>query len=153
MPLSKPADARAVAKSKLLQARAQLSQGNFDTAEALANEVAKQKLPYAATEDSPVKVLKDVAAGRQDPKLLLTGARSALARKEFDQAEKFAKLADKNGSVFTFPAWGDSPAAALKDIAKARKTAAAMAKAAPLENGPRAQDGPRPDEYPDSEDG
>ncbi len=87
---------------------------------------------FAATEDTPNKVLNDVKSGRVDPKLLLTASRSSLARKEFDQAEKFAKSADKNSSLLTFPIWGDTPSSALKDIAQARISAPRMVtKAAP----------------------
>ena len=112
----------AQAKSKLLQARAQLNQGNLDSAESLANEVAKLGLTYRADEDSPAKVHKDLAAARSDPALLLKASRSALARKEFDSAEKYALLADKNSGFATFPVWGDTPAKALKDISVARKS-------------------------------
>jgi len=145
VPAVKPAETRAMAKSKLLQARAQLSQGNFDTAVALAKEVAKQKLTFTSSEDSPAKVLRDVSQGRQDPKLLLTAARSSLARKEFDQAEKFAKLADKAGSLLIFPVWGDTPASTLKEIAQARKAAPGVAsKAAPAPKAASASNVPVP---------
>ncbi len=40
--MAKSADGRALADSKLQQARAQLNQGNFDTAEALAREVVNK---------------------------------------------------------------------------------------------------------------
>ena len=94
----------------------------------------------------PAKGSKDVAQGQQDPKLLLAASRSALARKEFDQAEKFAKEADKAGSLLTFPVWGDTPSSALKEIAQARKAAAAVAtKAAPTpKTAPEATTAPAP---------
>jgi type II secretory pathway component GspD/PulD (secretin) len=118
-------DPKALANSKLLQARAQLSQGNFDAAEALAQEVARMNLSYRPGEDTPARVFKDAASARTDAATLLRAARSALARKQFDQAEKYARQADKLSSIWTFPVWGDSPSRALKDIAAARKQAAA----------------------------
>jgi type II secretory pathway component GspD/PulD (secretin)/tetratricopeptide (TPR) repeat protein len=118
---SVPTDAKGQARSKLLQARTQLGQGNFDTAEALAKEVAGMNLSYRPDEDSPAKVMKDVASARTDAKSLLQAARSSLAQKHFDQAEKYARQAEKYAGTFTFPFWGDTPAKALKDITVARK--------------------------------
>ncbi len=118
-------DAKARARGKLLQARTQLGQGNFDGAETLAKEVAGMSLTYRPDEDSPAKVLKDIASARSDAKALLHAARSSLARKHFDEAERYARLAEKFGGLWTFPMWGDTPAKALKDIAAARKSAPA----------------------------
>jgi type II secretory pathway component GspD/PulD (secretin) len=130
-------NAQAVAKSKLQQARAQLSQGNFDAAEALVQEVARMKLAYRPDADCPAKVMHDIAAARSDATMLLTAARSSLARKQFDQAEKYARLADKYSSVWTFPIWSDSPAKALRDIAAAKKAAGVRtAKTTPPATGP-----------------
>jgi type II secretory pathway component GspD/PulD (secretin) len=114
-------DAKAQARSKLLQARTQLHQGNFDAAETLAKEVAGKNLAYRPDEDSPAKVMKDIASARTDAKVLLQAARSSLARKNFDQAEKYARLAEKFSGLWTFPMWGDTPSKVLKDIAAARK--------------------------------
>ncbi len=122
-------DVREQSKTKLLQARAQFKELNFDAAEALAKEVARQNLSYRPDEDSPAKVLKDIAAARSDATILLHASRNALARKNFDQADKYARLADKSAGVFTFPMWGDTPSKALKDIANARKSAMASVKA------------------------
>src|SRR5207245_4704705 len=104
------------AKAKLLAARAQLTQGNFEQAEALAKEAKGLNARYAPGEDTPARVLQDVAKARSDPRALLQAARSALKRKDYNQAERFAKLADKTSSLFTFPVWSDSPSAVLKDV-------------------------------------
>jgi type II secretory pathway component GspD/PulD (secretin) len=135
-------DSHALAKSKLLQARVQLAQGNFDAAETLAKDVARLGLSYRDEEDTPAKVLKDVAAARTDAKMLLQASRAALAHKELDQAEKYAHLADKYSSFWTFPVWGDTPSKALKDIAEARKAAAASAAKSPLAKSTPAKSAP-----------
>jgi type II secretory pathway component GspD/PulD (secretin) len=124
-----PADATAEAKKKLLKARAMLAQGDFNGAEALAKDVAQARLKYGYREDTPAKVLGDIARARTDPKALLSASRSALARRDFDNAERYAKMADRYAGLFTFPMWADSPAKALKDIKAARKQAAAPAPA------------------------
>ncbi len=59
-----------------------------------------------------------------DPKMLLSFARAALQRGEFDRAETYAKLADQHSSFGSF-GWGDSPTKALRDIDAARKVAVA----------------------------
>ena len=122
-------DSKKLAKSKLLQARIQLAQGNFDAAEATVQEVARLKFSYRPDEDSPAKVQKDIASARTDASALLQASRASLARKQFDQAEKYAQQAEKYASFLTFPPWGDTPAKALKDVAVARKAAEKQSKA------------------------
>jgi type II secretory pathway component GspD/PulD (secretin)/tetratricopeptide (TPR) repeat protein len=124
-------EVRTQARSKLLQARAHLGQGNFDMAESLAKEVAQLNLRYTANEDSPAKVMQDVQKARKEPKALLQAARSALARKDYAQAEQYARLADKNSSMFSFTPWGDSPAKVLREIEVARKQPAVASTAMP----------------------
>jgi tetratricopeptide (TPR) repeat protein len=97
----------------------------------MAKDVARQHLNYRDEEDSPAKVLKDVASARTDGKMLLQASRASLAHKDFDKAEKYAHLADKYSSFWTFPVWGDTPSKALKDIAEARKAAGAKTAVAP----------------------
>src|SRR5262249_60937832 len=104
-----PQDSRARPRGNLLQAGPLLRQGDFDAADRLAAEVARLKLPWAASDDSPAKVLQDVAKARTDPHALLTAARSALVRKDYNLAEKYARLADKNSSFFTFTTAIDPP--------------------------------------------
>jgi type II secretory pathway component GspD/PulD (secretin) len=125
-------DARTAARSKLLQARAHLGQGNFDMAESLAREVAQMKLNYTADEDSPAKLFQDIEKARKEPRALLQAARAALTRKDFAQAEKYAKLAEKNSSMFSFAPWGDNPGKVLREVEQAKKkTASTTAKPAP----------------------
>lgn len=112
-----------LARSKLRQSREFLNKCNFSAAETLAHEAAQLKAVYTAGEDTPIKVLDDVARYRNDPKYLLQGARAAMARQEFDDAEKLAHLAEKNwGLSRRLSPFGDSPSKVLKDIAVARRT-------------------------------
>jgi hypothetical protein len=127
-------DVRAQARSKLLQARAQLGQGNFEQAEAIAGEVAALNLSYVASEDSPAKIIDDLKKARNDPEALLRAARAALSRKDLDRAEKYARAAEQKAGTFTFPFWGDTPSKCLDDVQVARKQATpkgAEKKAAP----------------------
>lgn len=115
-------DAKAHARGKLLAARAQLAKGELEVAEAFARDVARQGIDFSYFEDTPAKVLADIEKARRDPKVLLQAARSALARKEYDRAEMLARTAEQSSGYFSFSAWSDSPARALKDIEAARKT-------------------------------
>ncbi|MFO0927924.1 MAG: hypothetical protein U0736_12930 [Gemmataceae bacterium] len=110
------------ARSRLMQARVQLAQGDFEGAEAVATEVARQKLSWSTVEDSPAKLQKDIAKSRTDPQQLLLGARTSLARKDYARAEQYARQADRLKGFFTFPVWGDSPSKVLHDVETARKT-------------------------------
>jgi type II secretory pathway component GspD/PulD (secretin) len=130
------AEAQQKGPSKLLQARAKLGQGDLDEAEALARQAEAEK-GAGAGGDTPARVLADVQKARTDPKALLAASRTALARKDYDAAEKYARQADKMASLFTFPMWSDSPSRALRDIAAARK-------AAPSAGAGEAARGPQP---------
>src|SRR5262249_51566750 len=52
---------------KVQQARAELLRFDLDAAEALAHEAAKVKVVYNDNDDTPTKVLRDVAHARTDP--------------------------------------------------------------------------------------
>ena len=119
-------------RSKLAQARLMMSRGNFDAAQALALEAAQLNVAYEEGEDTPHKVLDDLATARKiaatpnNTKSLMMAARSALAQGRLDEAEKLAQLADQSRTVMdkmTF--WSDTPAKILKDVqsAKARQLA------------------------------
>jgi type II secretory pathway component GspD/PulD (secretin) len=116
-------DTKAVAVSRLAQARAQLAQGNIDGAEALAAEVARMKVVWTASDDTPPRVLQDVQKAKQDPKVLLQASRLYLTYRDYNRAEQYARLAERHGTVFTFGLWGDSPGKVLGEIAEARKAA------------------------------
>jgi type II secretory pathway component GspD/PulD (secretin)/tetratricopeptide (TPR) repeat protein len=130
-----PASAQAVARTKLRQARALLAKGNHDAAEALAKEAERLAATYAAGEDTPGKVLDDLAKARVaalkpgDVKGYMAAARGALARGDLDQAEQWAHEADKASSAWTsWQLWGDSPAKVLKDVQAERAKLAAQKK-------------------------
>lgn len=116
------ADMKSIAKSKLLQARANLAQGHLDVAEATTLEVARLKVTWMGGDDTPTRVLQDINQARQDPKILLQAARASLSRRDFGRAEQYARLADRHGSMLTFGLWGDSPGKVLDDIQKAKKS-------------------------------
>ncbi len=115
------------ARAKLQQARAQMAQFNFDKVEQLAHEAERLQPKLNPGEDSPKKVLDDLARLRTDPKALLTAARVALGRKDYDHAEQFAKMSEKNSGPFTFPFWADNPSRVLKDVQDLRARAAVAA--------------------------
>jgi type II secretory pathway component GspD/PulD (secretin) len=118
------APAGQTARDQLKAARAQLDQGNFARAEELARQAEKMPGKFSGKEDTPAKVLEDVAAARTDPRALLKAARAALARKEYALAERHARQADKLSGVLTFPMWGDTPAKVLRDVKAARAAVA-----------------------------
>ena len=119
--------ATAQARAKLQQARSQMAQFNFERTEQLAHEAEHLQPKLSPTEDTPKKVLDDLARVRTDPKALLKAARVALGRKDYDRAEQFAHLSEKNSGPFTFPFWADSPSKVLKDVqTSARHTPAAL---------------------------
>jgi type II secretory pathway component GspD/PulD (secretin)/tetratricopeptide (TPR) repeat protein len=117
--------ATAQARAKLQMARTQMAQFNFERTEQLVHEAERLQPKLSATEDNPKKVLDDLARVRTDPKALLTAARIALGRKEYDRAEQFARLSEKNSGPFTFPFWGDNPSRVLKDVQDLRSHAPA----------------------------
>jgi type II secretory pathway component GspD/PulD (secretin) len=116
------ADPHALARTKLQQARVLGGQGRFDAAEALAREADQLHVTYSWGEDTPRRVLDDIARARTDPKVLLGAARAALQQNDFDRAEMLAHQADKASSIFAtkLKFWGDSPAKVLKDVQAAR---------------------------------
>jgi Flp pilus assembly secretin CpaC len=118
-----PAGSKPMAQQKVQQARQQLAQGNFETAEALAHDAERMAVPFTPSEDSPKKVLEDLGKARNDPKALLLASRAALARKDYERAESYARLSEKASSVWTFPVWGDNPSKVLKEVQAARAQA------------------------------
>ena len=97
--------------SKLSQARAQLAQGNFDTAEALARGGEAAGTDVRRPRGLPRQgVARHRAPGRGSRSCSSSAARSSLARNEYDKAEKFARSRPtKASSLLTFPVWGDTP--------------------------------------------
>lgn len=118
-PATPKGEGAGLARTKLSQARQLLAQGNLDAAEQLAKEAEKLGAP-ANGEDSPRKVLDDVTKARNDPKVLLTAARAALARGDYDAAEELAKKSEKAESAWTVHWWGDSPEKVIKEARAAR---------------------------------
>ncbi len=76
-----------------------MTHGNFDAAEALAHEAEHLNAAYTPDEDTPRKVLDDVAKARSraidptDSHALLTAARTALDHGDLDTAELLAHQA------------------------------------------------------------
>jgi type II secretory pathway component GspD/PulD (secretin) len=115
-------DPHALARTKLQQARVLGGRGMFDAAEALAREADQLHVTYSWGEDTPRRVLDDVAKARTDPKVLLGAARAALQENQLDRAEMLAHQAEKASSIFAtkIKFWGDSPSKVLKDVQAAR---------------------------------
>ena len=123
-----PLDAATQARARVQQARKQIELYDFDAAERLAREAENMGFAFGPAEDSPKRVLLDVAGARGDAKTLLVAARAAVNRGDWRAAETFARLADQNRTRFTFPIWAsDSPSRVLKDIEAARKQQASTA--------------------------
>jgi type II secretory pathway component GspD/PulD (secretin) len=133
VPTARPdaAGSKPMAQAKVQQARQQLAQGNFEVAEALAHDAERMGVPFIPSEDSPKKVLDDLAKARTDPKALLLAARAALARKDYERAESYARLSEKASSVWTFPVWADNPSKVLKEVQAGRAQAAKPAPQGP----------------------
>jgi type II secretory pathway component GspD/PulD (secretin) len=124
---------QAQARTKLKEARTLLTQGNYDGAEKCARDADRLDVRYAASEDTPRKVLDDIDKARRtapklnaaktDSKSLLTAARSALQKGDLDNAEQLAKQAEKarNSIIpdWVHP-WSDTPAKVLKEVQAAR---------------------------------
>jgi type II secretory pathway component GspD/PulD (secretin) len=110
----------ALARARLQQARALLAHADFEAAQQLAIEAKRLNAPFTKNEDTPQKVLDDIARLRSDPKVLLSGARDALKRGELDRAEQLAKESKKQESMLTVHLWGDSPGKVLDEIKAAR---------------------------------
>jgi type II secretory pathway component GspD/PulD (secretin) len=146
------------ARSKLNQARLLMVRGNYDAAQALAHEAERLHAPLVPGEDSPQKVLDDIARARiasrggnaptagaekmaraadatslavpDDPKALVSAARAAYNRGQLDEAEQLAKQADQASTFWGSMThlWGDSPSKVLRDVAAARTRMAEMAR-------------------------
>jgi type II secretory pathway component GspD/PulD (secretin) len=117
-----------VTKGKLLQARKLLSEGNLDAAEQLAQEADHAGVTAGPGEDSPKMILAEIAHTRQDPALLLTLARAALARGDYERAEELAKASKKAEPVYAVHLWGDSPNKVLDEVQAARASGTRAAK-------------------------
>jgi type II secretory pathway component GspD/PulD (secretin) len=116
-----------LARNKVHQARQLMAKANYEAAETLAKEAAQLKANFRPGEDTPQRVLDDIARIRADAKKLLISARIALDCGDLDRAEALAHASEKAASSWTFSAlWGDSPARVLKDIqARRPRTVAA----------------------------
>ncbi len=128
-----PDDAANQVRTKLRQSRQLLAQGNFDGAEQLAKEAERTNAKLGAGEDTPKKVLEEINRVHGDSKDLLTAARAACTRGDYDLAEKLATLSEKAEPAWAVHLWGDSPAKVMKDAQAARggKPAEAVADARP----------------------
>src|SRR5262249_33779395 len=135
----------AQARAKLRQARVSMARQNYDAAQALAHEVEMMGVSFGPREDTPQKILSDIAAIRatpgvpDDPKSLLAAARESLAKGQLDAAEQFALEAQKHSSKWDSIKWwsSDSPSKVLKEIKAARAkqprpTPGSMAAPAPV---------------------
>ncbi|HBI41704.1 MAG TPA: hypothetical protein DDY78_02475, partial [Planctomycetales bacterium] len=123
-----PSPARA--RSLVRQARAHFIQGDLDQAEKEANEAVAFKIEFNKNEDSPTRILTDLTGARADAKALLKAARAALQRKDYDTAEKYARLSDKASSTWAMTLWGDTPLKVYNDIQAARAAAPKAPKSA-----------------------
>ena len=77
----------------------------------------------AATASAP-KSLEPISA-QNDAKSLLAAARTALKRGEFETADAFVNQAEKVGFSWLHAPWSDTPSKVRREIASARKQAAA----------------------------
>jgi type II secretory pathway component GspD/PulD (secretin) len=120
--------ALAQARTMLRQARVFMSEGKYDAAQRLAHDAEQKGVTFGQREDTPEKVLTDIARMRSapavpdDPKSLLVAARQSLARGDLDAAEQFARESEKSSSFWDhFSVWrGDSPAKVLREVNAAR---------------------------------
>ena len=121
------------ARARVKEARSRLARGDLEGAERLARQAAALRTIYKPREDTPAKVLEDVAQVRREPKKLLAAARAALKADDLDQADRLAVAADRISSTFTFPVWGDTPGKVRREIraARARQEAARAEKLQP----------------------
>jgi type II secretory pathway component GspD/PulD (secretin)/tetratricopeptide (TPR) repeat protein len=115
-----------VARAKLHQARALMTRGDYEQAASLAFEATQLTADFNPGEDTPRRVLDDVARSRKDAKGLLQLARLALSRGEFDLAERLGWEAQHAAGLFTFRFSADSPNKLLKDVEVERKRVAVM---------------------------
>jgi type II secretory pathway component GspD/PulD (secretin) len=123
MKASSKDSAEVIARTKLQQARALMARGNYDAAERLAHEVEGMPVKFPEREDSPRKVLEEIARARtplpKDAKGLLLAAHAALQKGDLDNAERLANEAQKAQGFITWP-WGDSPKKVINEVQLAR---------------------------------
>jgi type II secretory pathway component GspD/PulD (secretin) len=119
------------ARTMLRQARGLMARGNYDAAQALAREAEQKGATFGPREDTPQKLLAEIAAARSsraipdDPKSLLAAARESLSQGDFAAAEQLAHEAEKKPkgvweSVTSPFRGGDTPEKVLKDVRAAR---------------------------------
>jgi len=108
------------AKAKLTQARKLYAEGNLEAAEQLAREAERTGVVIGPGEESPRKLIDEIAHTRQDAGALLTLARAAVVRGDLERAETLARASKKVEPVYAVHLWGDSPAKVLDDVAAAR---------------------------------
>ncbi len=130
----------AEARAKLREARALLAAKDYEAASERAHEAARLNVVYSSEEDTPLKVLADVAkarglgaahgpAPRADSRALLAAARDALNRGDLDQADRLVIQAENAAAGSRVPTWlhpwSETPARVRRDIqaARARKAA------------------------------
>jgi hypothetical protein len=108
-----------------------MSRADFDSAEALAQQVEKMHVQFHPGEDTPAQVLTEIEAVFGDPKLLLREARVALRVGALDRAESLARRAQKLSGTRPLPRlWGDGPSQVLREIQAARARQRVATKAA-----------------------
>ena len=105
--------------------RTLLNQPDIEHAEKLALEAESLAVVFPPDQDNALKVRKDALKAREDAKTMLTAARTALGRDDYDAAERYAKQSEKVAGPFTFSAVGngDSPAKARKELQALRNPA------------------------------
>ncbi len=119
------------AKGNLTRASQLLAEGDLDAAEKLAREADRAGTVAGPGEDSPKKLLEQIAKTREDAAALLTLARAALAHGDLDRAEALAKASKKAEPIYrSVHLWGDSPADVLHDVQVAREKKLAAEKEA-----------------------
>ncbi len=123
-----PVDPNKESRISLQLGRAQFALYEFEAAEALAKEAMGQGGKFATNEDSPQKLLADIARARSDSSMMLKASRVMMQHREYDRAEYYAHQAEKTASSFSFSMWGDSPSKVLKEIQVARAEQPAPAK-------------------------
>ena len=115
-----PVDLNKDAHVSLSLGRAQFAMYDFEAAESLAKEAQSLGGKFAPTEDTPQKLLADIARARSDSTTMLKAARSMMQHREYDRAEYYAHQAERTASSFSLAMWGDTPSKVLKEIQLAR---------------------------------
>ncbi|QDV34128.1 type II secretory pathway, component PulD [Tautonia plasticadhaerens] len=128
-PAGDPGQQKSAAKARLDEARAALAGGDYDRAQAIAQEVASWGLSFGVLEDSPEKVIaatralrsQKSGASRNDQStydLLVSEARTMLQQGELDAADAKARHALRLDVVPTLDA--DRAEAVLHEVELAR---------------------------------